>query len=222
MKVFSTDEIETTALSNVSLSIERGEFVAVTGPSGCGKTTLINILGMLDNPTTGKYYFLDTDVSQYRERQRTGVRKENIGFVFQSFNLIVELTSRENVELPLLYQRIPPAERRRRVDSVLERFGLTMRGNHYPSQLSGGQQQRAAVARAVVGEPQLILADEPTGNLDSKHGVEVLSSLRELNAAGATIVMVTHSPAYARYAHRTIELFDGSIVNHETSEAVHD
>jgi putative ABC transport system ATP-binding protein len=212
VKVFRTEEVETTALNKVNLSVEKGEFVAIMGPSGCGKSTLLNIIGLLDNPTDGKYYFGGEEVSKYRERQRTNLRKGNIGFVFQSFNLIDELTVYENVELPLLYLKVSPAERRRKVTSVLERMKISHRKKHFPQQLSGGQQQRVAISRAVVTRPMLILADEPTGNLDSINGEEVMNLLTELNNEGTTIVMVTHSPSDADKAHRIIQLFDGHIV----------
>jgi putative ABC transport system ATP-binding protein len=217
-KIYTTEEVETTALNDVNVQIREGEFVVIMGPSGCGKSTLLNILGLLDNPSDGKFTFRGTEVSRYSERKRTRLRKGNIGFVFQSFNLIDELTIFENVELPLLYLRVPPSERKKRVEEVLERFGLIPRKNHFPQQLSGGQQQRVAVARAVITKPGLILADEPTGNLDSANGDEVMRSLAELHENGTTIAMVTHSPAYAAYGNRTIHLFDGSVVaeNRET------
>lgn len=211
-KVFRTDEVETTALNDVNLEITKGEFVAIMGPSGCGKSTLLNILGLLDNPSRGKYYFDGKEVSKYRERQRTNMRKGNVGFVFQSFNLIDELNVYENVELPLLYLRIPGSERRKRVSAILDRMQISHRKKHFPQQLSGGQQQRVAVARAVVADPKLILADEPTGNLDSKNGEEVMRLLEELNKEGTTIIMVTHSPAHAERAQRVVHLFDGHIV----------
>ena len=211
-KVFRTDEVETTALNHVEFNADKGEFVAVMGPSGCGKSTLLNIIGLLDNPSDGQYYFMDKEVSKYRERQRTDLRKGNIGFIFQSFNLIDELTVFENVELPLLYLRMSSKERKRKVDEVLERMQISHRKNHFPQQLSGGQQQRVAIARAVVANPKLILADEPTGNLDSANGEEVLKLLEELNNEGTTIVMVTHSPTHAERAHRIVQLFDGHIV----------
>ena len=211
-KVYRTDEVETTALNNVNLEIEAGEFVSVMGPSGCGKSTLLNILGLLDNPSNGALNFLGHDVSSYSERQRAQFRKGNIGFVFQSFNLIDELTVYENVELPLLYLGMAPAERVRRVEEALDRVNIMHRKDHFPQQLSGGQQQRVAVARAVVASPKLILADEPTGNLDSTNGEEVMKLLTEMNEAGTTIVMVTHSPADAEYSHRIIHLFDGHVV----------
>jgi putative ABC transport system ATP-binding protein len=211
-KVFRTDEIETTALNKVNFEVSKGEFVAVMGPSGCGKSTLLNIVGLLDNPTGGQYFFNGTDVSNFREKQRTNLRKGNIGFVFQSFNLIDELTVYENVELPLLYLKIKGAERRKKVNYILDRMKISHRRKHFPQQLSGGQQQRVAVARAVVMNPLLILADEPTGNLDSQNGEEVMKLLEELNAEGTTIIMVTHSPAHADRAQRITQLFDGHIV----------
>ena len=213
VKVFLTEEVETTALSNVNLEINEGEFVSIMGPSGCGKSTLLNILGLLDNPTKGEFHFLGNDVSKYNERQRADLRKENLGFVFQSFNLIDELTIFENVELPLLYLKIGSSERKRKVNSVLEQMRIDHRSGHFPQQLSGGQQQRVAVSRAVVSEPKIIMADEPTGNLDSSHGDEVMKILSDLNKQGTSIIMVTHSPDYAKYAHRTIQLFDGKISN---------
>jgi putative ABC transport system ATP-binding protein len=212
-KIYLTEEVETTALNQVSLEIGDGEFVAVMGPSGCGKSTLLNIIGLLDNPTGGQYIFGDTDVSSFSERQRAGLRKRNIGFVFQSFNLIDELTVFENVELPLLYQGVSSTERKKRVDEVLDRMQIANRRGHFPQQLSGGQQQRVAICRAVVGEPRLILADEPTGNLDSKNGEEVMKLLLALNEAGTTIVMVTHSLIDSEYARRIIHLFDGQVVS---------
>ena len=211
-KIFTTEEVETTALNNVSFSVEKGEFVSIMGPSGCGKSTLLNILGLLDNPTEGEYYFLDKEIAKYSEQQRAQLRKENIGFVFQSFNLIDELTVYENIELPLLYLKKSVSERKMLVTEVLEKMEIMQRKNHFPQQLSGGQQQSVAVARAIVGKPKLILADEPTGNLDSAHGDEVLDILMKLNKEGTTIIMVTHSPSYAKYGNRTIHLFDGSIV----------
>ncbi len=212
-KIYTTEDVETTALNNVNLNIQEGEYVAIMGPSGCGKSTLLNVLGMIDNPSSGEYHFLGQEVSRYSERQRANLRKENIGFVFQSFNLIDELTVFENVELPLLYLGFSASERKKRVNEVLEQMEIMARMNHFPQQLSGGQQQRVAVARAIVSRPKLILADEPTGNLDSAHGEEVMRILGELHEAGTTIVMVTHSPAYAEYSHRTIHLFDGHIVS---------
>jgi putative ABC transport system ATP-binding protein len=212
IKVFRTDEVETTALNKVNITVGKGEFVAIMGPSGCGKSTLLNILGLLDTPSGGQYYFNGEEVAKYKEKQRTNLRKGNIGFVFQSFNLIDELTVYENVELPLLYLKVSPAERRKKVNDVLERMKITHRRKHFPQQLSGGQQQRVAIARAVVTKPQLILADEPTGNLDSANGEEVMSLLTELNNEGTTIIMVTHSPSDADKAHRIVQLFDGHIV----------
>lgn len=212
VKVFRTDEIETTALNKVNLEVQKGEFVAVMGPSGCGKSTLLNILGLLDNPTSGELHFNGIDVSDFKERKRTDLRKSNIGFVFQSFNLIDELTVYENVELPLLYMKVPGSERKKMVEAVLERMKMGHRRKHFPQQLSGGQQQRVAIARAVVSNPKLILADEPTGNLDSANGEEVMKLLSELNKEGTTIVMVTHSPSDAEYAHRIVQLFDGHVV----------
>jgi len=220
-KVYTTEEVETTALNRVTFEVEQGEFVAVMGPSGCGKSTLLHLLGMLDNPTEGEYYFFDTEVSRFSERQRANLRKQNIGFVFQSFNLIDELTVYENVELPLLYLGYSAADRKKRVEQVLQQMEIMHRRNHFPQQLSGGQQQRVAVARAVVARPKLILADEPTGNLDSAHGEEVMQILTDLNEAGTTIVMVTHSPAYAEYSHRIVHLFDGQIVTENIRERFH-
>ena len=207
-KSFRTEEVETLALRNVSLNIEKGEFVAIMGPSGCGKSTLLNILGLLDNPTEGTYILDGTNVSDLKEKNRTGLRKGKIGFVFQNFNLIDELSIEENVELPLKYLNISAAERKQKVAAALERMGISHRAKHYPQQLSGGQQQRAAIARAVVARPELILADEPTGNLDSQNGQEVMNLLTELNREGTTIVMVTHSRHDASYTHRIINLFD--------------
>ncbi len=211
-RTYTTDEVETTALNNVNIEIKEGEFVAIMGPSGCGKSTLLNILGLLDNPNGGKYYFLDHEVSKYSERQRANLRKANIGFVFQSFNLIDELTVYENVELPLFYLGVSSDDREKRVNEVLEHMQVMHRKNHFPQQLSGGQQQRVAVARAIVAKPKLILADEPTGNLDSANGTEVMKLLSELNEGGTTIVMVTHSAHDAEYSHRVINLFDGHVV----------
>ncbi len=212
-KIFRTEEIETIALNGVSFEIKDGEFVAIMGPSGCGKSTLLNILGLLDNPTAGHYWFGDTEVGSLKERDRTRFRKGNIGFIFQSFNLIDELNVFENVELPLKYLNMGARERKERVTAMLKRMNISHRAQHFPQQLSGGQQQRVAIARACVCRPKLILADEPTGNLDSKNGREVMSLLTELNAEGTTIVMVTHSPKDAAIAQRTIDLFDGQIVN---------
>jgi putative ABC transport system ATP-binding protein len=218
-KIYRTEEVETTALDNVNIEIKEGEFVSIMGPSGCGKSTLMNILGLLDNPSDGEYFFNGTDVAKFSERQRAMMRKENIGFVFQSFNLIDELTIYENVELPLLYLKIPADERKQKVNRVLEIMEIMHRRNHFPQQLSGGQQQRVAVARAIVAEPKIILADEPTGNLDSSHGDEVMKLLTFLNEQGTTVVMVTHSPTYAEYGHRVIHLFDGKVVTENFKEA---
>lgn len=211
-KVFRTDSVETTALNSINIEINKGEFVAVMGPSGCGKSTLLNIVGMLDNPSSGSYLFLGEDVATYKESQLANIRKKNIGFIFQSFNLIDELTVRENIELALLYHDVPASERKKRAFAVMERMEIAHRASHMPSQLSGGQQQRVAVARAVISEPNLILADEPTGNLDSKNGEEVMALLTNLNKQGTTILMVTHSPAHAEYARRSINLFDGNVL----------
>lgn len=219
-KVYTTEEVETTALNDVNLDVKEGEFVAIMGPSGCGKSTLLNLLGLLDNPSSGKYNFLGTEVAAFSERQRANLRKNNIGFVFQSFNLIDELTVFENVELPLLYLGYSTAERKKRVEESLEQMEIMHRRNHFPQQLSGGQQQRVAVARAVVAKPKLILADEPTGNLDSAHGDEVMKILEELNDGGTTIIMVTHSPMYAEYSHRIVHLFDGQIVSENIQDKV--
>ncbi|TSE08719.1 MULTISPECIES: ABC transporter ATP-binding protein [Aquimarina] len=211
-KSFRTEEVETLALNSVNLKVEGGEFVAIMGPSGCGKSTLLNIIGMLDNPNEGYYYFNDQEVGGLKENQRTKIRKGNLGFVFQSFNLIDELTVFENVELPLIYLNMKKSEREQKVKKVLERMKIAHREKHFPQQLSGGQQQRVAIARAVVTNAKLILADEPTGNLDSKNGIEVMNLLTELNQEGTTIVMVTHSDRDSHYAHRVINLFDGQIV----------
>lgn len=215
-KVFRTDEVETWALNNVNIEIQEGEFVAIMGPSGCGKSTLLNILGLLDNPTGGEYRLNGEDVSTYTEAQRTALRKGVIGFVFQSFNLIDELNVYENIELPLLYMGVLASERKRRVEDAMNRMAIAHRVKHFPQQLSGGQQQRVAIARAVVTNPKLILADEPTGNLDSKNGKEVMDLLTELNKEGTTIVMVTHSQHDAGYADRVINLFDGQVVTDVT------
>ncbi len=212
-KVYTTEDVETTALNNINLDVKEGEYVAIMGPSGCGKSTLLNVLGMIDQPSSGDYLFFGEEVSKYSERQRANLRKNNIGFVFQSFNLIDELTVYENVELPLLYLGYSSAERKKRVSESLEQMQIMARKNHFPQQLSGGQQQRVAVARAVVAHPKLILADEPTGNLDSAHGEEVMKMLGELHEQGTTVVMVTHSPAYGEYSHRIIHLFDGHVVS---------
>ena len=212
VKVFKTDEVETTALNKVNLEVNSAEFVAVMGPSGCGKSTLLNIVGLLDNPTGGELYFNGVEISKFKERQRTNLRKGNIGFVFQSFNLIDELNVFENVELPLLYMNVSSSERKKKVNEVLDRMKIAHRKKHFPQQLSGGQQQRVAISRAVVTKPKLILADEPTGNLDSVNGEEVMNLLTELNKEGTTIIIVTHSPSDAEKAHRIVQLFDGHIV----------
>jgi len=211
-KIFRTEEVETTALNKVTLNVKEGEYVAVMGPSGCGKSTLLNILGLLDNPSSGSYIFNGTEVANLKERDRTIFRKGNIGFVFQSFNLIDELNVYENVELPLIYLKMKTTDRKKQVEDVLERMKIGHRAKHFPQQLSGGQQQRVAIARAVVANPKLILADEPTGNLDSKNGIEVINLLTELNKEGTTIIMVTHSDRDAGYAHRIVNLFDGQVV----------
>ncbi|MBN1833089.1 MAG: ABC transporter ATP-binding protein [Deltaproteobacteria bacterium] len=211
-KVYRTSDIQTTALNNINLEVNPGEFVAVMGPSGCGKSTLLNIIGMLDNPTKGDYFFNDENIASYDESKLCDIRKHNVSFIFQSFNLIDELSVFQNVELALLYHAIPSRERRERVEAVMDRVGIAHRAKHMPSQLSGGQQQRVAVARAVVGNQPLILADEPTGNLDSAHGQEVMEMLQKLNDEGTTIIMVTHSPSHADFAKRTVNLFDGSVV----------
>jgi putative ABC transport system ATP-binding protein len=217
-KSFRTEEIETVALNGVSLHVAEGEFIAIMGPSGCGKSTLLNILGLLDNPTSGEYHLADTEVGHLKEKQRTDMRKGNIGFVFQSFNLIEEMNVYENVELPLVYLKVKASERKRRVEEALKRMNISHRAKHFPNQLSGGQQQRVAIARAVVANPKLILADEPTGNLDSKNGKDVMNLLSELNQDGTTIVMVTHSQHDSTYAHRVINLFDGQIVSEVESK----
>lgn len=218
-KVYRTDDVETVALSGVNLEINQGDFVAIMGPSGCGKSTLLNIIGMLDNPSDGNYFFLDEDVAGYSESQLSVIRKKNIGFIFQSFNLIDELSVAENIELALLYHDLSAAERKQRVATVMDKIGIAHRARHMPGQLSGGQQQRVAVARAIVGDQPLILADEPTGNLDSVHGQEVMEMLRSLNDEGTTIVMVTHSPSHADYAQRTVNLFDGYVMTDNTRAA---
>lgn len=220
-KLFTTEEVETTALNGIYMDVQDGEFVAIMGPSGCGKSTLLNILGLLDNPSDGEYHFWGQEVARMSERQRAQLRKGAIGFVFQSFNLIDELTVFENVELPLLYLKVPASERKRRVEEVLERMNIMHRRNHFPQQLSGGQQQRVAIARAVVAKPKLILADEPTGNLDSTNGEEVMKLLQELNDAGTTLIMVTHSPYDAGFAHRIVNLFDGKVVTENIKEQFH-
>lgn len=211
-KIFRTEDIETIALGGISLEVKDGEFLAIMGPSGCGKSTLLNILGLLDNPTEGTYLLDGKEVGRLHERQRTHARKGKIGFVFQSFNLIDELNVEQNVELPLRYLGIPADERKRRVQEILKRMGISHRAKHFPHQLSGGQQQRVAIARAVVSEPRIILADEPTGNLDSRNGLEVMQLLTQLNQEGTTIIMVTHSQRDAQYAHRIVEMLDGMLV----------
>ncbi len=218
-KFFRTEEVETVALNNVNLQVNKGEFVAIMGPSGCGKSTLLNILGLLDNPSEGSYTFNNTEVAKLKESQRTNLRKGNIGFVFQSFNLIDELNVFENVEMPLIYQRIPAKERKQMVEKVLDRMNISHRAGHYPQQLSGGQQQRVAIARAVVSNPALILADEPTGNLDSKNGNEVMELLSELNQEGTTVIMVTHSKHDAGYTQRVINLFDGRVTTEQINKS---
>ena len=212
MRLYRTDSVETVALDGIDLDIADGEFVAIMGPSGCGKSTLLNVIGLLDSPTSGSYVFDGTEVAGLPEAKLADFRKANIGFIFQSFNLVDELTVRENVELALLYHAVPAAERRRRTDEVMDRVGIAHRARHRPSQLSGGQQQRVAVARALIAAPKLILADEPTGNLDTNHGEEVMRMLQQLNAEGSTIVMVTHSPAHADYASRVVNMLDGRVL----------
>jgi putative ABC transport system ATP-binding protein len=211
-RVYRTDTIETTAIDAIDLDIAEGEFVAIMGPSGCGKSTLLNLIGMLDSPSSGSYVFNGQEVAGLSESKLSSTRKQNIGFIFQSFNLVDELSVRENVELALLYHDVTATERRRRADAVMDRVGIAHRAKHRPSQLSGGQQQRVAVARALVAEPKLILADEPTGNLDTQHGEEVMKMIQQLNADGSTIVMVTHSPSHADYASRTVNMLDGRIL----------
>jgi putative ABC transport system ATP-binding protein len=218
-RVYQTHDVETSALNNVNIEIGQGEFVAIMGPSGCGKSTLLNTLGMLDSPSSGDYIFDGENVAGYTEKQLSVIRKKNIGFIFQNFNLIDELTVAENIELALIYHKVPAAERKEKVDQVMDKVGIAHRAKHLPSQLSGGQQQRVAVARAVVGEQKMILADEPTGNLDSAHGQEVMEMLQALNEEGTTIVMVTHSPAHADYARRTIHLFDGHVLTESVRAA---
>ena len=210
-KIYRTDEVETTALDKINLQLEEGQFVSIMGPSGCGKSTLLHVLGLIDDLSDGAYRFMGEDVSRYSERKRSVIRKRNIGFVFQSFNLIDELTVSENIELPLIYNKTPSPERKQRVEAVLEKMDITARRNHFPRQLSGGQQQRVAVARAIINQPKLILADEPTGNLDSEHGTEVMKLLVKLNEEGTTILMVTHSMENASYSGRVIQLYDGRI-----------
>lgn len=212
-KIYSTEEVETTALININMEIKQGEFVAIMGPSGCGKSTLLNLIGLLDNPSEGEFFFLGNEIAKAKEKDRAEIRKTNIGFIFQSFNLIDELTVFENIELPLIYQKVSSKERKNRVEFLMDKMQIAHRRNHFPQQLSGGQQQRVAICRAVVGNPKLILADEPTGNLDSANGNEVMNLLRELNEAGTTIVMVTHNAHDADYSHRVINLFDGQIIS---------
>ena len=217
-KVYRTDEVESTALNEVSFEIKQGEFVSIMGPSGCGKSTLLNILGMLDKPESGSYEFQGTEISELNEKGRSGIRKKNIGFIFQNFNLIDELTVFENIELPLIYNKISSSERKVRVNDLIEKMGISHRASHFPQQLSGGQQQRVAVARALITKPHLILADEPTGNLDSSHGNEVMELLCELNESGTTVIMVTHSSHDASYSGRTINLLDGQIISEKKSK----
>lgn len=214
-KIYITNDIRTAALQDIDLDIEKGEFVAVMGPSGCGKSTLLNILGLLDNSSSGEYYLNDVEVSHLSENRRSGIRKRNVGFVFQNFNLIDELTVFENIELPLMYHNVSKQERKKEVEKIIKKMGIEDKARQFPFQLSGGQQQRVAVARAVISDPLLILADEPTGNLDSANGVDVMQLLKNLNKEGTTIVMVTHSQAYAEYAARIIRLIDGRIVNNQ-------
>ncbi|MDM3872460.1 ABC transporter ATP-binding protein [Porticoccus sp. W117] len=218
-KRFATDEVETTALNGIDLEINDGEFVAVMGPSGCGKSTLLNVVGMLDTPDGGSYQFGSEEIANYNENQRAELRKQNLGFIFQSFNLIDELTVHENVDLALLYQGVPAKERKQRVTEVLERMNIAHRAKHFPQQLSGGQQQRVAIARALVGKPKLVLADEPTGNLDSKHGQEVMGMITDLNKNGTTVLMVTHSEEHAQYAHRVVHMLDGQVIS-QSADAV--
>jgi putative ABC transport system ATP-binding protein len=220
-KVFRAGDVETTALNGINLTVAAGEFVALIGPSGCGKSTLLNIIGMLDNPSGGQYHFRGEDVTHLPERRLAVIRKQHIGFIFQSFNLIDELSVYHNVELPLVYQKVPPAKRRKRVQAVLEKVNITSRGDHLPQQLSGGQQQRVAIARAIVSQPKLILADEPTGNLDSANGDDVMNLLARLNAEGTTIIMVTHALPHAQFAQRTVRLLDGNVVAEDTRTELH-
>ena len=217
-KVYRTEEIESTALNNVSFEINKGEFVSIMGPSGCGKSTLLNVLGMLDKPDSGSYQFLEQEIAGLNEKNRADVRKKNIGFIFQNFNLIDELTVFENIELPLIYNKVPSSERKKRVNELIEKIGISHRASHFPQQLSGGQQQRVAVARALVTKPPLILADEPTGNLDSSHGNEVMELLCELHEEGTTIIMVTHSSHDASYSGRIINLLDGQVVSEKRNK----
>jgi putative ABC transport system ATP-binding protein len=217
-KVYAANSIETVALRDINLTVREGEFVSIMGPSGCGKSSLLNLLSLMDKPTSGELYFMDKPTSQLSDRQRTELRRYYIGFVFQSFNLIEELTVAENIALPLIYQRVPEAERIRRVNQVMEQLDVLHKGHFYPMQLSGGHQQRVAVARAIVAKPRILFADEPTGNLDSQHGQEVMEILSDLNDKGTTIVMVTHSPQYAEFSQRTIHLFDGQVVSGAISQ----
>ncbi|MBB6479667.1 ABC transporter ATP-binding protein [Spirochaeta isovalerica] len=219
-KIYRTDEVESTVLDHLNLTVEKGEFLSIMGPSGCGKSTLLNILGMLDSPTSGLYFFDGEEVSGFSEKKRTIKRKGQIGFIFQSFNLIDELTVYENIELPLIYLKVGKKERRERVEKMMKTFSIANRRNHFPQQLSGGQQQRVAVARAIITRPNIILADEPTGNLDSRRGKTVMNYLVRLHKAGATIIMVTHSRQYAEYADRRIRLFDGKIISESVKEAL--
>ena len=218
-KVFYTDEVETHALSDIHFTVNKGEYIAISGPSGCGKSTLLSILGLLDSPTDGNYWLNDRPVAELKTSERARIRNREVGFIFQAFNLIGDLTVYENVELPLTYRGMPASERKQKVQEALEKVGMAHRMKHYPSQLSGGQQQRVAVARAVCGEPSILLADEPTGNLDSTNGEAVMELLNELHRSGATICMVTHDPRYAEYADRTINLFDGRIVEEKVRVA---
>jgi putative ABC transport system ATP-binding protein len=218
-KIYRTEEVETTALDKINLKLEEGQFVSIMGPSGCGKSTLLHVLGLIDDLSDGTYQFMGEDVSRYSERKRAVIRKQNIGFVFQSFNLIDELTVYENVELPLIYNKTPSQERKPRVEAVLEKMDITTRRNHFPRQLSGGQQQRVAVARAIINQPKIILADEPTGNLDSEHGAEVMKMLVKLNQEGTTILMVTHSMENASYSEQVIQLHDGRIASGQARQA---
>ena len=220
VKVFQAEGVETIALKNVSFEVEQGDFVAIMGPSGCGKTTLLNILGFIDNPNSGKYRFFDREVTSLTEKQKTDLRKKNVGFVFQNFNLIDELSVSENIELPLIYLGWKKKARKERVEAIMEKMNISHRKNLFPVQLSGGQQQRVAVARAVVSKPVMLLADEPTGNLDSMHGEEVMNLLNDLNKEGTTIFMVTHSQRDATYSRRTIHLFDGQIINENLNKLV--
>lgn len=219
-KIYRTEEVETTALNDIDLKIEMGEYVAIMGPSGCGKSSLLNVLGLIDKPDGGEYLFLGKDIAKTNERGRAEIRKSNIGFIFQSFNLIDELTVFENIELPLFYLHVPSSKRKKQVDEVMEKMQVSRRRNHFPQQLSGGEQQRVAVARAIVANPKMILADEPTGNLDSSHGQEVMDLIGKLHAAGTTVVMVTHSPMYAEYSQRIIRLLDGKIVSDGNGKTV--